>query len=204
MVFRKFIVLSFFFSLLLTFASRVQAEATGKDLMSPDSEVAILETTQGRIVLGFYPNAAPNHVKNFKFLARKGFYDGTTFHRVIPHFMIQGGDPLSKDKDRSNDGTGDAGYSIKAEFNDISHKRGILSMARSSDPDSASCQFFIMTMDNTSLDHHYSAFGYVVEGMNVVDTIVNLRRDSSDNPITPVVIKKVTIEKASTQSATTK
>lgn len=204
MVLRKFIVLSFFLSLLLAFASRVQAEATGKDLMSPDSEIATLDTTMGQIVLGFYPNAAPNHVKNFKYLARKGFYDGTTFHRVIPHFMIQGGDPLSKDKDRKNDGTGDAEYTIKAEFNNIPHKRGILSMARSNDPDSASCQFFIMVADNPQLDHKYSVFGYVIQGMNVVDKIVSSRTDPNDNPMTPVVIKKVTIEKASTQTATTK
>lgn len=204
MVFRKFVVCTFFLGLLFAFVPRVHAEPTGKDLMSPDSEIAVMDTTQGRIVLGFYPNAAPNHVKNFKFLARKGFYDGTKFHRVIPHFMIQGGDPLSRGDDRSKMGTGDAGYTIKAEFNDISHKRGILSMARGTDENSASSQFFIMVFDNPQLDHHYTAFGYVVEGLAIADKIVNMPRDRNDNPMTPVVIKKVTIEKASTQSAATK
>ncbi|HET6267663.1 MAG TPA: peptidylprolyl isomerase, partial [Acidobacteriota bacterium] len=142
-----------------------------------------MDTSLGQIVLGFYPNAAPGHVKNFKALSRKGFYNGTTFHRVIPGFMIQGGDPLSKDDDRSNDGTGDAGYEIKAEFNDISHKRGILSMARGSDPNSASCQFFITVADQPRLDHKYTVFGYVVSGMDIVDKIVNVPRDEKDNPL---------------------
>src|SRR2546423_539294 len=108
---RRFILLALFLGLLLSLAPLGRAAAAaGKDPMAPDKEVAVLDTNYGQITIGFYPNAAPNHVKNFKDLARKGFYDGTKFHRVIPNFMIQGGDPLSKDSDRSNDGTGDAGY----------------------------------------------------------------------------------------------
>lgn len=203
MINRKWIVASLFFSFVLSFGGLLLAAAAA-NLTQPDSEVAILDTTFGQITLGFYPNAAPNHVKNFKSLARKGFYDGTRFHRVIPGFMIQGGDPLSKDNDRSNDGTGDAGYTIKAEFNDIKHTRGIVSMARSQDPNSASSQFFIMVHDYPSLDHQYSAFGYVISGIEVVDKIVKVQRDRNDNPLVPVVVKKVTIEKATAaQTATT-
>ena len=168
------------------------AQNTG--LQQPDKEVAVLDTTMGKIVLEFFPNAAPKHVANFKQLARSGFYNGTKFHRVIPGFMIQGGDPNSKDADRSNDGTGNSGTKVPAEFNSISHKRGILSMARSSDPNSASCQFFIVVKDSTFLDQQYSAFGRVMQGMDVADKIVNVKRDSRDNPLSPITITKVTIE----------
>jgi peptidyl-prolyl cis-trans isomerase B (cyclophilin B) len=164
------------------------------NLMEPDKEVAVMQTNMGKIVLEFFPNAAPKHVQNFKKLARSGFYDGTHFHRVIPGFMIQGGDPNSKDNDRSNDGTGNSGTFIPAEFSSISHKRGILSMARASDPNSASCQFFIVVKDSPFLDHQYSVFGRVIEGMDVADKIVNVKRDDRDNPINPVIIQKVTIE----------
>ena len=163
-------------------------------LEEPDQEVAVLDTSMGKIVLEFFPNAAPKHVKNFKQLSRSGFYNGTKFHRVIPGFMIQGGDPNSKDADRSNDGTGNAGAKVPAEFNTISHKRGILSMARSQDPNSASCQFFIVVKDSTFLDNQYSVFGRVIQGMDVADKIVNVKRDERDNPINAVTITKVTIE----------
>src|SRR5262245_13747230 len=124
------------------------AHAAGKDPMALDPEQAVLDTSMGTIVIGFFPNAAPNHVANFKKLANSGFYNGVKFHRVISGFMIQGGDPNSKDADPSNDGTGNAGYFLKHEFSKISHKRGILSMARRGDSeDSASCQFFIMLAD---------------------------------------------------------
>jgi peptidyl-prolyl cis-trans isomerase B (cyclophilin B) len=165
------------------------------NLTKPDPEIVALYTNYGKISIELYPGAAPKHVANFKKLVQSGFYNGTKFHRVIPGFMIQGGDPNSKDNDRSNDGTGDAGYTIKAEFNDISHKRGIVSMARSADPDSASCQFFIMVADGPSLDHKYSAFGNVISGMAVADKIVGLPRDPRDNPNTPAIIKKAAIEK---------
>lgn len=160
-------------------------------------EVAILETSQGKIVLMFFPEKAPKHVENFKTLVKKGFYDGVRFHRVIPGFMIQGGDPNSKDDDRSNDGIGGPGYSINAEFNDYKHERGILSAARSQDPNSAGSQFFIMHQKYPSLDNQYSIYGRVVTGIEVVDKIVNLNRDPNDNPtdMTANVIKKATLAK---------
>ena len=132
-------------------------------------EIAVIETTLGKIELEFLVDKAPGHVKNFKELAEKGFYDGTIFHRVIPGFMIQGGDPNSKSDDRSTHGTGDPGYTIKAEFNDTPHDRGVLSMARSSDPDSAGSQFFIVVEDSHFLDNKYTAFGRVIKGMKVAD-----------------------------------
>jgi peptidyl-prolyl cis-trans isomerase B (cyclophilin B) len=130
------------------------------------------------------PDKAPGHVKNFVDLARKGFYDGTTFHRVIPGFMIQGGDPNTKDRNaaRERHGTGGPGYVIKAEFNDVPHKRGVVSMARAQDPNSAGSQFFIVVKDSSFLDRQYTAFGRVVRGMEVADKIVNEPRDPRDNP----------------------
>ncbi len=145
---------------------------------------AVIQTRLGEIEIEFFPDKAPGHVKNFLDLARKGFYDGTTFHRVIPGFMIQGGDPNTKDKSapRARHGTGGPGYTIKAEFNDTPHQRGVLSMARAQDPDSAGSQFFICVADATFLDRQYSAFGRVVRGMEVADKIVSAPRDRNDNP----------------------
>jgi len=145
-------------------------------------EIAVIETKFGKIEVQFFEDKAPGHVKNFKDLAKKGFYDGTIFHRVIPGFMIQGGDPNTKSDDRSNHGMGGPGYSIKAEFNDTPHKRGILSMARSSDPNSAGSQFYIVVKDSAFLDGQYTAFGKVLSGMTVADQIVNAPRDRKDNP----------------------
>ena len=144
---------------------------------------AVIETKFGNMEIKFFPDVAPNHVKNFIELAKKGFYDGTTFHRVIPGFMIQGGDPNSKDPDRSRHGMGGPGYSVNAEFNEKPHKRGILSMARSANPDSAGSQFFICTADSLFLDRQYTVFGEVVSGMEVVDKIVGMERDRTDNPV---------------------
>jgi cyclophilin family peptidyl-prolyl cis-trans isomerase len=177
--------------------------ASAKDLMAPDSEIAVLDTSMGQITIEFFPNAAPKHVENFKALANKGFYNGVKFHRVIKGFMIQAGDPNSKDNDPSNDGAGNAGYTLKQEFNSISHKRGIVSMARRGDSvDSASCQFFIMHRDRPELDNQYTVFGRVISGMEIVDKIAETPTGARDNPVTPVVIKKVTIEKrAATQTA---
>ena len=158
-------------------------------------EIAVIETTLGKIELEFLVDKAPRHVKNFKELAEKGFYDGTIFHRVIPGFMIQGGDPNSKSDDRSTHGTGDPGYTIKAEFNDTPHDRGVLSMARSSDPDSAGSQFFIVVEDSHFLDNKYTAFGRVIKGMKVADKIVNVPRDRRDNPEDRVEMKSVKIVK---------
>ena len=145
-------------------------------------EIAVIETKFGKIEMEFFEDKAPGHVKNFKDLAKKGFYDGTIFHRVIPGFMIQGGDPNTKSDDRSNHGMGGPGYSIKAEFNDTPHKRGILSMARSQDPNSAGSQFYIVVKDSAFLDGQYTAFGKVLSGMTVADQIVNAPRDRKDNP----------------------
>jgi len=158
-------------------------------------DVAVLKTSMGTIVFKFYEKDAPKHVANFKKLASSGFYDGTTFHRVIPGFMIQGGDPNSKDADRSNDGLGGSGTNVAAEFNANKHLRGTVSMARAQDPNSASSQFFICVKPTPFLDGQYSVFGQVLEGMDVVDKIVAVPRDARDNPLDKVVMEKVTIEK---------
>lgn len=158
------------------------------------TETGIIETTMGNIEIEFFEDKAPGHVKNFKDLAQKGFYNGTTFHRVIPGFMIQGGDPNTKGEDRSNHGMGSPGYTIKAEFNDTPHDRGILSMARAQDPDSAGSQFFIVVKDSHFLDGQYTVFGKVKSGLDVADKIVNAARDSRDNPKERIEMKSVTIK----------
>ncbi len=150
---------------------------------------AVIETVHGTIKLELFEDKAPGHVKNLKDLAGKGFYDGTTFHRIIPGFMSQGGDPNTKSPDRSGHGMGGPGYNIKAEFNDIKHDRGILSMARSQDPDSAGSQFFIVVRDSHFLDGQYTVFGKVIKGMDVVDKIVGAPRDGGDNPLEPISMK---------------
>ena len=132
-------------------------------------------------------------MENFKKLARKGFYDGTTFHRIIPGFMIQGGDPNTKDDDPNNDGTGGPGHKIKAEFSDTPHRRGIVSMARASDPDSAGSQFFIVLKNSSFLDGKYTVFGEVIEGMEVADKIVQQPRNRRDRPLENIVTESVTI-----------
>ena len=142
-------------------------------------EVAVIKTTEGEIVVQFWPEAAPKTVENFKTLAQKGFYDGTSFHRIMKGFMIQGGDPLTKDPSKASMfGTGDPGYKIKAEFNDHKHERGVLSMARSQDPDSAGSQFFICLGDASFLDHQYTAFGKLIKGDDVLGRI-------GDTPCSP-------------------
>ncbi len=155
---------------------------------------AVLETSFGSITLKFFPDVAPGHVKNFVDLATKGFYDNTTFHRVIPGFMIQGGDPNSKDANKSKHGTGGPGYTIKAEFNARPHKRGTVSMARSQSPDSAGSQFFICVKDSAFLDRQYTAFGEVESGLEVVDKIVAVPRDGNDNPNERVEMKVKIVE----------
>lgn len=151
--------------------------------MPKSAEVAVIDVAgYGRIVFGFFPNEAPNHVANFIKLAKSGFYNETTFHRIIPGFMIQGGDPSSKDGDPSNDGTGEPGYQIKAEFNKLEHLPGTVSMARASDPNSAGSQFFICHKAATHLNGQYTVFGQVLSGMDVVDKIANASRGSADNP----------------------
>ena len=147
---------------------------------------ATIDTSEGQITLDLYPKDAPQHVNSFVFLAREGFYEGCIFHRVIPGFMIQGGDPTGT-------GSGGPGYQIKAEFNNRKHERGVLSMARSSDPNSAGSQFFICHDAASFLDKQYTAFGKVTSGMETVDKIVNAPRDRSDRPNKPTTIKKITV-----------
>jgi peptidyl-prolyl cis-trans isomerase B (cyclophilin B) len=149
--------------------------------------VARIETTSGPIVAELWPKKAPHTVNSFVFLAREGFYDGTIFHRVIPGFMLQGGDPEGK-------GTGGPGYHLKAEFNDTKHTRGILSMARAADPNSAGSQFFVMHGDAPHLDNKYTAFGKVTEGLETVDKIARIPTDDNDRPSRPPVIQSIKIE----------
>jgi peptidyl-prolyl cis-trans isomerase B (cyclophilin B) len=142
-------------------------------------EVAVLKTSQGEIVVEFWPDVAPKTVENFKKLAKDKFYDGTAFHRIIKGFMIQGGDPLTKDASKEDRwGTGDPGYKIKAEFNDHKHVRGVISMARSRDPDSAGCQFFICLGPTPQLDNQYTCFGKVIKGDDVLGKL-------GDTPVGP-------------------
>lgn len=154
---------------------------------------ATIETKFGKIVFKLLPDIAPETVRNFVKLAQSGFYDGTLFHRVIPGFMIQGGDPNTKNQDKSKWGFGGPGYTIKAEFNSKSHLRGVVSMARAADPDSAGSQFFIVTADSPFLDRQYTAFGEVIEGIEVTDIIVNQKRDRNDCPHEDVKMLKVSI-----------
>ena len=166
--------------------------------------LATLQTDAGDITIKFFHDKAPKHVENFVDLAAAGFYDGTFFHRVIPGFMIQGGDPNTKtspEDPRRPYGTGGNVVNgkenrLKAEFNDISHKRGIVSMARSQDPNSASSQFFIVVKDSTFLDTQYTAFGEVISGLDVADKIVSAPRNAKDLPNTPVHIKKILLTQA--------
>jgi peptidylprolyl isomerase len=162
---------------------------------SAPSEVVVIETNMGTIVFKFYSEVAPKTVENFKKLADEKFYDGTKFHRIIPGFMIQGGDPNSRDADRSKHGLGGPGYNVPAEFSSVKHKRGIVSMARAQDINSAGSQFFIVVKDSFSLDGQYTVFGEVIQGMDVADKIVNVQRDGNDNPIEPVVMQRVYIKK---------
>jgi peptidyl-prolyl cis-trans isomerase B (cyclophilin B) len=158
------------------------------------NEVAVIKTTEGDMVIAFWTDAAPKTIANFKKLARKGFYDGTCFHRVIRDFMIQGGDPLTKDaaaEDRW--GTGGPGYTVDAEFNDHSHVRGVISMARSSDPNSAGSQFFICHGSPTQLDHQYTTFGHLIKGDDVLEKIATASTHPPNRPDTRMGIISVKI-----------
>ena len=185
-----------------------QARKAGKGKKKPvnrdyGNTLVTLQTEAGDITIKFFYDKAPRHVENFVDLAASGFYDGTFFHRVIPGFMIQGGDPNTKRPPDPLHPYGTGGnvvngkeVNLKAEFNDVSHKRGIVSMARSSDPNSASSQFFIVVKDATFLDGQYTAFGEVVSGMEVADKIVSAPRNASDLPNQPVHIKKAMLTQA--------
>lgn len=164
------------------------AEGAGK------APKAVIKTKYGDMEMVFFPEKAPNHVQNFIKLAKSGYYNGTIFHRVIPGFMIQGGDPNTKDlKKPETYGMGGPSEKLKAEFNDTPHRRGIVSMARTNDPNSAGSQFFIVVKDSNFLDGQYTAFGEVVKGMEVADKIVNLPRNARDLPAERVEIT-VTVE----------
>jgi peptidyl-prolyl cis-trans isomerase B (cyclophilin B) len=155
----------------LAAAALVRAEDKQDD-KKMDNEVAVIKTAKGELVIEFWPDVAPNTVANFKKLAKQGFYDGTAFHRIVAGFMIQGGDPLTKDASmEARWGTGDPGYKIKAEFNSKSHQFGVISMARSSNPDSAGSQFFICLGDASFLDRQYTAFGKLVKGDDVLKAL---------------------------------
>jgi len=155
----------------------------------------IIKTGFGNIKFSLMPDIAPETVRSFSKLVKSGFYSGTLFHRVIPGFMIQGGDPNTKNSDKSTWGQGGPGYNLKAEFNTRSHLRGIVSMARATDPDSAGSQFFIVTSDNNTeaLDRQYTVFGKVTEGMDVAHKIENLPRDGNDCPKQEAKMLEVTI-----------
>ena len=172
-----------------------EENTTQAKVISPDDYpiVTITMEDNSTITLELYPDKAPNTVNNFVSLVNKGFYDGLIFHRIIPDFMIQGGDP-------NGNGTGGPGYSIKGEFsengfeNDLKHERGVISMARSQLPDSAGSQFFIMVADAPHLDGEYAPFGKVIEGMDVVDKIVSSKRDKNDKPVEEIKMKQVTVD----------
>jgi peptidyl-prolyl cis-trans isomerase B (cyclophilin B) len=169
--------------------------------LTPARDVAVLEVKGfGTIRFQLLADKAPKTVENFEKLANSGFYDGTTFHRVIPGFMIQGGDPNTKNRDPRDDGLGGPGYTIAAEFNDTSHVRGVVSMARAASPNSAGSQFFIVVADSPHLDGQYTAFGRVIEGMDVVDKIVAVPRDEfgrhgpPDRPLENVLVDHLRID----------
>ena len=162
--------------------------------MAATSELAVIRTSEGEMVLEFWPDIAPGHVDNFKKLAKHGFYDGTCFHRVIKGFMIQGGDPLTRDEAMKNRwGTGGPGHTIKAEFNAKPHVRGVLSMARSQDPNSAGSQFFICHADARFLDRQYTAFGRLIQGDEVLEKIATTATQPGDRPTKRMHVESVKI-----------
>src|SRR5205823_842279 len=166
--------------------------------MNSSNEVAVIKTSEGDMVVEFWTDAAPKTIENFKTLARKGFYNGTAFHRIVKGFMIQGGDPLTKDPSKESQyGSGNAGYRIKAEFNDHPHDRAVISMAREADPDSASCQFFICLAPVHRLDHQYTTFGKLIKGDDVLEKIgetpVTMSHGENSKPTKRVVINKIDI-----------
>ncbi len=173
-----------------------------KTPMNSSNEVAVIKTSEGDMVVQFWTDAAPDTIENFKKLARQGFYDGTIFHRIVKEFMIQGGDPNSKDPAKENSyGQGGPGYNVKAEFNNHSHDRGVVSMARGPDPDSAGSQFFICLAPVHRLDHQYTTFGKLIKGQDVLDKIgdIPVTKNSMGEPSKPskrVVIESIKIAPA--------
>jgi peptidyl-prolyl cis-trans isomerase B (cyclophilin B) len=187
--------LSLILSVFLTSAIFAADEKKEEKTPMNSNEVAVIKTSEGDMVVQFWTDAAPNTVENFKKLARQGFYDGTIFHRIVKGFMIQGGDPNSKDPAKeSSYGEGGPGYNIKAEFNDRSHERGVISMARGPDPDSAGSQFFICLAPVHRLDHQYTTFGKLIKGDDVLEKIGDtpVTKNSMGEPSKPT--KRVVIE----------
>jgi peptidyl-prolyl cis-trans isomerase B (cyclophilin B) len=202
--YRKEMKLSILMMLLLGAAAlAAQEKKEEKTPMSTSNEVAVIKTNEGEMVVQFWTDAASNTIENFKKLARQGFYDGTIFHRIVKDFMIQGGDPNSKDPAKENSyGQGGPGYKIKAEFNDRPHDRGVISMARAADPDSAGSQFFICLAPVHRLDHQYTTFGKLIKGDDVLDKIGNTpvernAQGETSKPTKRVVINKIDIVPAS-------
>ena len=170
------------------------AAAPDNNAAAETTEVAVIKTTEGDMVIAFWTDAAPKTIANFKKLAKSGFYDGTAFHRVIKGFMIQGGDPLTKDPAaEARWGSGDPGYKIDAEFNDHPHVRGVISMARSADPNSAGCQFFICHGNPSFLDHQYTTFGKLIKGDDVLEKIATTPTHPQDRPDTRMGIISIKI-----------
>ena len=190
----KFLILS-----VVILSSAVLAADEKKDEKSPmnsSNEVAVIRTSEGQMVVQFWTDAAPNTIDNFKKLVRQGFFNGTIFHRIVKGFMIQGGDPNSKDPAKENSyGQGGPGYNIKAEFNDHGHRRGVISMARGPDPDSAGSQFFICLAQVPKLDHQYTTFGKLIKGDDVLEKIGDtpVTKNSMGEPSKPT--KRIVIEK---------
>src|SRR2546430_2270622 len=186
-------------TLLLGAATLTAQENKTDKAVNASNELAVIKTSEGEMVVQFWTDAAPNTIENFKKLARSGFYNGTIFHRIVKGFMIQGGDPNSKDPAKENKyGEGGPGYKIKAEFNDHSHERGVLSMAREPDPDSAGSQFFICLAPVTRLDHQYTTFGKLIKGDDVLEKIGSTpvtRNSMGENskPTKRVMINKIDI-----------
>lgn len=176
-------------------AAKPETKAAAPDTAKPVAkEVAVIKTSEGEMVLEFYPDVAPNHVENFKKLANKGYYDGQCFHRVIKGFMIQGGDPNTKDESKKDQwGQGGPGYTIKAEFNQKPHVRGTLSMARTPDPNSAGSQFFICHGSPSFLDGQYTVFGQLIKGDAVLEKIATTETEGPDRPVKRVTIESIKI-----------
>ena len=182
-----------------------QREIDNLDASKQESEVAVISTKYGDMVIEFFDEVAPKHVESFKLHIKSGYYDGTIFHRVIPGFMIQGGDPNTKSENKASYGTGGhaakyygigveedkATWNLPAEFNNINHSRGVLSMARSNNPNSGGSQFFICASDAPHLNGNYTVFGQIIEGDRIIDQIINLPRDARDNPNRRVEMKVV-------------
>ena len=193
-----FVSMKFSIVLAVLLASAAFAAEENKEQKTPtnsSNEVAVIKTSEGDMVVQFWTDAAPNTVENFKKLARQGFYDGTIFHRIVKGFMIQGGDPNSKDPAKENSyGEGGPGYNIKAEFNDHGHERGVISMARGPDPDSAGSQFFVCLAPVRRLDHQYTTFGKLIKGDDVLEKIGDtpVTRNSMGEPSKPT--KRVVVD----------